>query len=144
MRPLVVTRNPVSNYIQQVYNNNDPIANGGKGPTTSDPILPSYMLPYGPNVGVANPHYRGIWSATANPAYVADDTVVFEIQPFPIVPVTFLLRSCAGTTAPATFSNGVPTAVANATWQLQSWPRNPVKANVNTATFPNYSAGSGR
>jgi Helix-hairpin-helix motif len=157
MRALLVVKNPVSNYIQQVYNNNS-VANGGAGPDSGDPILPNYMLPYSSPKTLAspnNPHFKGIWSNSV--AYNLNDIVVFP-GPNPPVNVTtgvapgapyngpsytFIVTSptglALGQPPPATFnSNNVmttPTAAQLANWQLQPWSTNPTKANVNTATL---------
>lgn len=139
LRPLLVTYNPVSNYIPQVYNNN-----GGTA-FTSDPILPIYMLPYGPNTATGNPHFKGVWRTPNPPAipdYAANDIVVYP-GPLPSgtdISYTFMLvnpinPSYVATNPPATFTNNVLTAIAPG-WQLQPFSSNAVKANVNTATFP--------
>jgi hypothetical protein len=145
LRPLLVTRNPVSNYIQQVYDNN------GGTPSNSEPILPNYMLPYGVNTtsGAPNPtHIRGIYNSPAGTAYAVNDVVVYPGPvPWPIgAPTgtyngpsyTFIAVAPSGGGAqyPANLTNNVLTGVNTAYWKLQPWPSNPVKANVNTASFP--------
>ncbi|HEX4053086.1 MAG TPA: helix-hairpin-helix domain-containing protein [Tepidisphaeraceae bacterium] len=151
LRALLVTHNPVSNYIQQLYNNN-----GGTA-YTSDPILPNYMLPYGPNTnsGAPAPHARGAWNNTAT--YYQNDIVVFPGPNPPVNPATgatpgityggpsytFICVNPAGVgvgqpppaTITANNTMAVPTAAQLANWQLQPWPSNAVKTNVNTATF---------
>ncbi len=87
LRPLLVTHNPVSNYVQQVYNNNDGQVHNGvtypssyqqtipaTQPSISDPILPNYMLPYS---GANNQHFKGEWdpNALAN-TYGTNDIVI--------------------------------------------------------------------
>jgi hypothetical protein len=130
MRALLVTRNPVSNYIQQVYNNNT-VANGGEGPTSYDPILPNYMLPYS-SAQVAAPHYKGIWSGgTSAPTYNLND-LVLRAPPsgYAYPPLTPTFISLANNN-----SGNDPATTINTSWAIQPWNVNPVKANVNTATF---------
>jgi hypothetical protein len=147
MRALLVTHNPVSNYIQQVYNNNNSAAFFNSYPPAqayaSDPILPNYMLPYGSNTAAgANPHYRGQWNSTT--AYNVNDIVVYPGAGTGYLGQSYTFIAVnpggvgAGQPAPATLTNGVltpPTVAQLANWQLQPWSSNPVKANVNTATF---------
>jgi hypothetical protein len=136
LRPLLVTHNPVSNYIQQVYDNSTV-------PTNSEPILPNYMLPYGVNTttGAPNPsHFRGIWGGGSPPGpYAVNDVVIYPGTagtPYNGPSSTYVAIAANAATAPATLSaNNVITGV-NAGWKLQPWTSNPVKANVNTATFP--------
>jgi hypothetical protein len=144
LRPLLVTRNPVSNYIQQVYDN-------GTTATNSEPILPNYMLPYGTNTtsGALNPsHYRGVWNGNPGPpppptynpndivAYPSNGGVAPTYTPWQGPSNTYICVATNSATAPATYNaNKVLTAVTTAAWQLQPWVSNPVKANVNTATF---------
>jgi len=135
LRAVLVTHSPVSNYIQQIYNNN-----GGTA-STSDPILPNYMLPYS---GATNLHYKGEWSDRAS--YNVNDIVVFP-GPTPPTSVyasglytgpsyTFIAVNPSTGQQPATINaNNILTVVTSGYWQLQPWSTNPVKANVNTATF---------
>jgi len=145
LRPLLVTRNPVSNYIQQVYDNN------GGTPSTSETILPNYMLPYGPDnlSGAPNPaHFRGNYSEDNTTQYNVNDIVVFpgRVEWPPTAPTgiytgpnyTFIAvaPSAGGGQLPATINtNSIITAVKTAYWKLQPWYTNPVKANINTAAF---------
>src|SRR5208337_4004984 len=117
MRPLLVTRNPVSNYIQQLYNNGaggSYTSNLNASYASSDPLLPSYMLPYGANTAASNPHFRGVWNSSPNPAYGLGDIVIY---PGPSATYsgpnyTFMATAAPGATLPATMTNGVITAVA--------------------------------
>ncbi|MGD0461955.1 MAG: helix-hairpin-helix domain-containing protein [Tepidisphaeraceae bacterium] len=140
MRALLVTRNPVSNYIQHVYNNNPNNPTGAY--FSSDPLLPNYMLPYGANTasGATNAHYRGVWN-TGTP-YAVNDMVLW---PGPTASYagpnyTFVaIAANTGVTPGAMNSNYVitpPTSTQLANWRLQPWSTNAVKANVNTAAFP--------
>jgi hypothetical protein len=143
LRALVVSRNPVSNYIQQVYNNNT-TANGGEGPTSSDPILPNYMLPYGPNTAAGAPypsHYRGIYGSKIS--YSPNDIVTYPGTagtPYDGPTSTYINTTAAAGLAPVPATPTPPPATnvytgVSAGWELQPWTSNPVKANVNTATF---------
>lgn len=159
IRALLVTRNPVSNYILPLFNNNTgatsntsyslaptPPATSTTQPATSDPILPNYMLPYS---GANNPHFKGTWSNAAN--YGLNDIVEFPgpnpstgagvAAPYAGPNYTFIAVTGSGpgisTAQPPAALNtkNVLTAINNQYWQLQPWSVNPVKANVNTATF---------
>jgi hypothetical protein len=122
IRPFVVSRNPVSNFIQPVYDPNnygEPINQG--------------MLPYGigNNYGT-NPapnyynHYRGSYSSTPNPPYQAND-IVLGSDGF-----TYLAVG-GGNVDPATQA---PAALQTSMWRRQAWTEHPTKTNVNTAEFP--------
>jgi hypothetical protein len=140
LRALLVTHNPVSNYIQQLYDNNPNNPEGTGVYSSSEPLMATDMLPYGPDTlaGATNPHYRGIWNSATG--YLANDIVLF---PGPTAgyagpSYTFLaLANNAGSTPATINANNVMTlpVAAPTTWQLQPWAQNPVKANVNTATF---------
>jgi hypothetical protein len=151
LRPFLVTRNPVSNMIQQVYNNNTASVNGASA--SSDPLLPNYMLSYSSNTtaGSAYGHFRGQWSDKVG--YNVGDSVVFPGPTPPASTVTTfspttpyagpsytfvcIVAAPAGTAPPAKINNtNVLTAVNTGFWQLQPFTKNAVKANVNTATFP--------
>ncbi|MGA2442060.1 MAG: hypothetical protein ABSH08_13985, partial [Tepidisphaeraceae bacterium] len=129
-RALLVTRNPVSNYIQQVYDNSTTANN-------SETILPNYMLPYGPNsASPPNPHFRGNWSGTT--AYAVNDIVIYPGAGVYNGPNYTFIAVAAGTgNTPAYFNaSSVLTGVNTSYWKMQPWSSNPVKANVNTAAFP--------
>jgi hypothetical protein len=140
LRALLVTHNPVSNYIQPLYDNNPNNPEGTGVYSSSEPLMATDMLPYGSDTlaGATNPHYRGIWNSGTG--YLANDIVLF---PGPTAgytgpSYTFLaLANNTGTTPAAINVNNVMTVplAAPTTWQLQPWSQNPVKANVNTATF---------
>jgi len=152
IRSLLVTHNPVSNYIQQIYNTT------GGTPSTSDPILRNYMLPYS---GPSSPHFKGTWSDTVT--YNQNDIVVFP-GPNPDSTAaatgnyfnapggiysgpsyTFIASASTTGQPPAILTNGTTNSspansynvlkAVNSPWQLQPWSVNPTKANVNTATF---------
>ena len=137
IRPLLVTRNPVSNYINPVY---DP-SNAGEPIITAAAVSPNTaaMLPYG-NAGNTT-HIRGQWVAAQ--AYNVSDIVAYAPAnaanggiPTPTAPdYTFMCLAAQpiGSGPPATVAGGVMTA--NGGWQLQPWSSHPTKANVNTATF---------
>ncbi|MGD0769133.1 MAG: helix-hairpin-helix domain-containing protein [Tepidisphaeraceae bacterium] len=143
IRPLLVSRNPVSNYIQQVYNNNSGATpsypNIYAGLTSIyDPILPSYMLPYmGAPATVNEGHYKGAWSSGTT--YQLNDIVVGTDN----LTYIYVYAVSSGNTPTAPSRANLTTTVTvsgtsypfTAFWQLQPWSANPVKANVNTATF---------
>jgi hypothetical protein len=138
-----VSRNPVSNYIQQVYNNN----NGATASNPNiyaaltsiyDPILPSYMLPYMGAPAVVNEgHCKGPWSVGAT--YQLNDIVVGTDN----LTYIYVYAVSSGNTPVAPSRANLTTTVNvsgtnypfSAFWQLQPWSANPVKANVNAATF---------
>jgi hypothetical protein len=122
-RALLVTRNPVSNYIPQVYNNN-----GGTA-SSYDPLLPNYMLPYcsGQTIPVTAPHYKGTWSSSAT--YNMNDIVTCSPSSGYAPPLGTTYISLANSNT----GNNPTTTLA--TWAIQPWTLNAAKANVNTATF---------
>jgi hypothetical protein len=146
LRQLLVTHNPVSNAVAQVYNNNDNsvaylINNYSEGKAyTSDPILPNYMLPYS---GQNDPHFKGLWNTGT--AYQQNDIVVYPGPaqggaPWNGPSYTFIALNPNTGVAPSTpdpvnHTLTSPTAAQAADWQLQPWTQTPVKTNVNTATF---------
>ncbi len=134
-RPLFVVHNPVSNYIWQGYNNNNETANGGvtvlPGPTAYDPLLPSYMLPYGTSEPVSGsstnaPRFKGVWSNTT--AYNLNDIVVAAGPTPPGLITTYISLGNANT-------GNTPNTTVGTAWRIQPWNTNPAKANINTATF---------
>jgi hypothetical protein len=117
IRPLLVTSNPVSNYITPVY--------GGSSSATAEPIAPE-MLPYGEVSNGVGLHYQGTWNSTKT--YANNDIVSYQ-------GFTFISPAASNTgNIPGTITNGGVTAV-NANWRLQPWNSHPTKANINTATF---------
>lgn len=124
IRPLIVTRNAISDCIQPVYDPNDP----------GEPINAA-MLPYGIGNnqynGGTSPynHFRGAWNPAA--AYLANDLVIGSDG------FTYLFTG-SGTansaTDPAT-RNGDNTLKNSGVWALQPWTIHPVKADANCATF---------
>ena len=148
VRPLLVTHNPVSNYIAPVYNNNDNstgfMNNYSEGKAyTSDPILPNYMLPYS---GTPITHFKGVWDGGT--AYQLNDVVVYPgantggtawngpSYTFICIKPRRFNWSCTRDVHQS--SKYLATAYAGAqlaNWELQPWSQNPVKTNVNTATF---------
>ncbi|MDP9172933.1 MAG: helix-hairpin-helix domain-containing protein [Planctomycetota bacterium] len=120
-RSLVVTHNPVSNYIQPVYD-----------PTFLGEPINAAMLPYG--IGTKLPgtqpnynHFLGRWIAAPAIPYVKDDVVIGADG------ATYICKSGGGVTDPGTLS---PAALqTDPNWRRQPWSNHPVKTNVNTATF---------
>jgi hypothetical protein len=140
LRPLLVTRNPVSNYVQPVYDASN----------LGEPINPR-MLPWGDgdqyggagNLPTYN-HFRGMWAPTPNPAYAVNDIVTWNVNGSAATPSTIpgynytfiCVTSPAGANPPGSLTgSGNNTLLVNPTWHLQPWTNHPVKANVNTAPF---------
>jgi hypothetical protein len=139
IRPLIVSRNPVSNYITPVYDFNltnigeplEPLGVLSNPYVISAGTVPGMMLPYGTfGTGITSyAHFRGNWTLSPTPAYQFNDTVVGGDG------FTYINVSTTGgnTLTPPTIASVFST---NATpWQLQPWTKSAVKANVNTATF---------
>ncbi|HEY1922942.1 MAG TPA: hypothetical protein VGG44_09360 [Tepidisphaeraceae bacterium] len=140
LRALLVTHNPVSNYIPQLYNNNPGNPDGTGVYSSSDPLMVDDMLTYGPNTatGATSGHYRGVWNGATG--YAIDDVVLYP-GPTPGYSgpsYTFVARVANPAGAPANFDGNnvlmLPTTPP-AAWALQPFSSNAVKANVNTATF---------
>ncbi len=148
IRPLLVSRNPVSNSITPVYDSNvnnigeplEPLVGAVANPYAAPPgTISGMMLPYG--IGPPTPnyaHYRGPWSGTAGVTYQFNDIVVGTDG------YTYIYVSqTPGNTATSPTLNTLPPASASwpaglgfyTQWNFQPWTKSPVKANVNTATF---------
>ena len=154
IRSLLVTRNPVSNSINPVYDFNtanygeplDPL--GAPGNPYAPPVagtVPGMMLPYGmapPVPTAATPnytHFKGVWNNTQN--YQFNDIVVggdgytyIYVNP-PTSPApsgTQLMAPALQNLSPIAFPGGLGLYVY---WQFQPWTKSPQRANVNTATF---------
>ncbi len=145
IRPLLVTRNPVTNYIAPKYSPSHP----------GEPMN-FLMLPYGIgddyNILAPPPtsynHFRGNWNNAIT--YNLNDIVVFapgnfpapytaiSAPPTPTAPgYTYICVSTVNVGVPPetlAAGTGDPTFNSNV-WQLQPWSQHPAKANVNTATF---------
>jgi len=150
LRPLIVTRNPVSNYVQPVY---DAI---NLGEPINPRMLPwgsgdDYPIPWTATAGatISYNHFKGLWNSgiTYNP----NDVVIFNPgHPFanpsdpkyapgvntPGFTMTYICVATSSIQQPATYTaaNTNPLTV-NVGWHLQPWTNHPVKANVNTAPF---------
>jgi hypothetical protein len=142
IRPLLVARNPVSNYIEPVY---DPthfgeplytipdtifaLPTAPSTPTVTTPgavgevVASQMMLPYG------NGHFKGTWTAAPAAPYIFGDIVQYGKYTFIEV-----APGGAGGTAPEGTIDQLSTTNTSV-WQFQPWTQYPVKANVNTATF---------
>jgi hypothetical protein len=137
VRPYIVTRNPVSNYVQPVFD----------ALNVGEPINPR-MLPWGTGNNYAGGttanynHFRGTWTANPTPAYLLNDVVLYNTSgttpPTPGYTYAFIcISSPPGTGAPAAMTGANNTIqITNTNWRLQPWSNHPVKANVNSATFP--------
>ena len=154
IRPLLVSRNPVSNSITPVYDSNtanvgeplEPLGIPANPYTAPGGTVPGMMLPYG--TGPANyVHFRGPWVPTPNPAYQFNDIVVGSDG----YTYTFVAPpGSANTTAAPSLVDLAPNSSATpatpglyTSWQFQPWTKSPAKANVNTATFREHIVHSG-
>ena len=151
-RSYLVTRNPVSNYVQPVF---DAINIG-------EPINPR-MLPWGTGTNYSGGttanynHYKGVWVSSTN--YVVNDIVAYPVKynpagganaftfagpgsfvaPTPGYSFTYICVTPNSAQPPlsgtANANSANPMIVNTANWHLQPWTNHPVKANVNTAPF---------
>ena len=159
VRSLVVTRNPVSNAIEPVYDSNasnpgeplDPL--GAPGYPYAQPapnVIPGMMLPYG-TAPQSYTHYRGKFDPSAK--YQFNDIVEGgdgRTYTYVYIPGNGVAAPTTGQLVAPTLQNLLPAPPdpthlppppydkglgLYAFWQYQPWTTSPVKANANTATF---------